>query len=111
VSGVVTETLFSKGDWVPAGAPVVAILPVNGITVRFSVPLEVASHIQQGREVTITCTHCKQPVKATVTYVSPFAQPGTEAQSLDALRYLVEARPGSGQAASLRPGEAVSINL
>jgi multidrug resistance efflux pump len=111
VGGVVTETHYSKGDWVPAGAPVVAILPANAITVRFSVPMDVANQLQQGRDVTITCARCKQPVKATVTYISPFAQPGTEAGGLDALRYMVEARPRSGQAQWLRPGEALSINL
>lgn len=111
VGGVVVETLFSNGDWVPANAPVVAILPADGIKVRFSVPLDVAEQLEHGRDVTITCGRCKQPVRATVTYVSPFAQPGTGARSLETLRYVVEARPGPGQSALLRPGEAVNVIL
>ena len=35
VSGVVTETLYAKGDWVPAGAPVLSILQVDKIKVKF----------------------------------------------------------------------------
>ena len=42
---VVIETLYAQGDWVPAGSPVVAILPVDNITVRFVVPLAVATHL------------------------------------------------------------------
>lgn len=111
VGGEVVETLFSNGDWVPPGAPVVAILPADGIKVLFSVPLDVAGQLQHGRDVTITCGRCKQPVRATVTYVSPFAQPGTGARGVETLRYVVEARPGPGQAALLRPGEAVNVIL
>ena len=111
VGGVVVETLFSNGDWVPPGAPVVAILPADGIKVRFSVPLDVAGQLQHGRNVTITCGRCKEPVRATVTYVSPFAQAGTGIRGLDTLRYVVEVRPGPGQAALLRPGEAVNVIL
>lgn len=111
VAGVVVETLFAKGDWVPAGAPVVAILPADGIKVRFSVPLDVAGQLHHGRDVTITCGRCEQPVRATVSYVSPFAEPGTEVRGMETLRYIVEARPASGQAALLRPGEAVNVIL
>jgi HlyD family secretion protein len=111
VGGLVVETLFSRGDWVPAGAPVVAILPADGIKVRFSVPPDVAGRLHHGREVTITCGHCQQPVRAKVSYVSPFAEPATEARATENLRYLVEARPVSGQAALLRPGETVNVIL
>lgn len=111
VGGVVVETLFANGDWVPPNTPVVAILPANGIKVRFTVPPDVAAQLQHGRNVTITCGRCEQPVGATVTYVSPFAQPGTEVPSLDALRYVVEVRPAPRQAALLRPGETVNVIL
>src|SRR4051794_35985091 len=73
VSGVVTETLYSKGDWVPAGAPVLSILPIDRIKVNFEVPLAVAARLQNGRAVTLLCEQCAAPVPATITYVSPFA--------------------------------------
>lgn len=108
---VIVETLYAQGDWVPAGAPVVTILPVDKITVRFAVPLSVASHLQNGRSVTLICERCGMPVRATVTYVSPFAQPESQTEDLDALRYMVEARPDPAQAALLKPGQPVTVVL
>ena len=108
---VVLETLYAQGDWVPAGAPVVTILPVDTITVRFAVPLAVAAHLQNGRKVTLICERCGTPVRATVTYVSPFAQPQPQTDSLEELRYMVEVRPNSAQAALLNPGQPVTVVL
>jgi HlyD family secretion protein len=108
---VVIDTLFAQGDWVPAGAPVVTILPVDKIRVRFAVPLAVASHLQNGHSVTLICAPCGAPVRATVTYISPFAQPESQAEGLEALRYMVEARPNPAQAALLKPGQPVTVVL
>jgi multidrug resistance efflux pump len=108
---VVVETLYAQGDWVPAGAPVIAILPVDKITVRFAVPLAVATHLQSGRSVTIICERCGTPVRATVTHISPFAQPESQTEGLEALRYMVEARPNPAQAALLKPGQPVTVVL
>jgi multidrug efflux pump subunit AcrA (membrane-fusion protein) len=108
---VVVETLYAQGDWVPAGAPVVAILLVDKITVRFAVPLAVAAHLQNGRSVTLICERCGTPVRATVTYISPFAQPKSQTGGLEVLRYMVEARPNPAQAALLKPGQPVTVVL
>jgi multidrug resistance efflux pump len=108
---VVVETLYAQGDWVPAGAPVVAILPVDKITVRFAVPLAVATHLQNGRSVTLICEPCGTPVRATVTHISPFAQPQRQTEGLEALRYMVEVRPNPAQAALLKPGQPVTVVL
>ena len=108
---VVVETLYAKGDWVPAGAPVVTILPVDKITVRFAVPLGVATHLQNGRSVTLICDRCGTPVRATVTHISPFAQRESESESIDALRYMVEVRPDPEHAAMLKPGQPVTVVL
>jgi len=108
---VVVETLYAQGDWVPAGAPVVSILPLDKITVRFAVPLAVAAHLQNGRSVTLICERCGTLVRATVTYVSPFAQPESQTEGLEALRYMVEARPNPAQAALLKPGQPVTVVL
>lgn len=108
--GVVVETLFSKGDWVPAGAPVVAILPVDKIKVRFEVPLAVAAHLQHGRTVSLICNGCEETVEATIIYVSPFALADGE-KDPQTLRYVVEARPRAAQAAMLKPGLPVTVIL
>ncbi len=108
---VIVETLYAQGDWVPAGAPVVTILPVDKITVRFTVPLAVASHLQNGRKVTLICERCGTPFRATVTHVSPFAQPESQTEGFEALSYMVEARPNPAQAALLKPGQSVTVVL
>ncbi len=108
---VVVETLYAQGDWVPAGAPVVAILPVDKITVRFAVPLAVAAHLQNGRSVTLICANCGTPVRAMVTHVSPFALPESLTGDPEALRYMVEARPNPARAAMLKPGQPVTVVL
>jgi len=109
-NGVVVETLYAKGDWVPAGAPVVAILPVDKIKVRFAVPLEVAAQLQHGRGVTLVCEGCSEAVDATIIYVSPFALADGE-KDPGSLRYMVEARPTVAQAAMLKPGRPVTVIL
>jgi len=108
---VVVETLYAQGDWVPAGVPVVTILPVDKITVRFAVPLAVATQLQNGRSVTLICERCGAPVRATVTHISSFAQPESQTEGLEALRYMVEARPNPAQAALLKPGQPVTVVL
>jgi HlyD family secretion protein len=90
---------------------VVTILPVDKITVRFAVPLGVATHLQNGRNVTLICDRCGTPVRATVTHVSPFAQQESQTDSIDSLRYMVEARPDPAQAALLKPGQPVTVVL
>lgn len=111
VSGVVTETLYAKGDWVPAGAPVLSILPVDKIKVSFEVPLGVAAHLQNGRGVTLVCAQCRNPVQATITYISPFATAESSMGDSPELKYRVEARPVPQQAALLKPGQSITVNL
>ena len=111
VSGVVTETLYAKGDWVPAGAPVLSILQVDKIKVKFEVPLAVASHLQSGRAVTLLCAQCDKPVHATITYISPFATAESSMGESPELHYRVEARPLPQQAALLKPGQSITVNL
>ncbi len=111
VSGLVTETLYAKGDWVPAGAPVLSILPVDKIKVSFEVPLAVAAHLQNGRAVTLVCAQCDKPVQASITYVSPFATPESSVGDSPELHYRVEARPDPKQAVLLKPGQSITVNL
>jgi multidrug resistance efflux pump len=111
VGGVVTETLYSKGDWVPAGAPVLSILPIDRIKVNFEVPLAVAARLQNGRSVTLLCDRCGAPVRATITYVSPFATEASSSGESRELHYRVEARPLPDQATLLKPGQSITVNL
>lgn len=115
VSGVVTDTLFTRGEWVPAGAPVVAILPAANVKVRFFVPQERLAAVQPGARVAIACDGCATGLEAAVSFVAPQAEytpPVIYSKDNRArMVFLVEARPDAEAAAGLHPGQPVDVAL
>jgi HlyD family secretion protein len=113
-AGVVVDTLFREGEWVPAGSPVVRMLPPGNVKVRFFVPQPELNLVPVGQRVTIRCDGCTAAeVAATVTYVATepeFTPPiiySNETRSK--LVYMVEARPSPQDGPSLRPGQPVEV--
>ncbi len=49
-SGLVHDTYFVVGDWVPAGAPVASLLPPGNVKVRFYVPQTAAREAETGAD-------------------------------------------------------------
>jgi HlyD family secretion protein len=115
VAGTVTETLFVRGEWVPAGAPVVAVLPPANVKVRFFVPEPQLGSVKVGQKVAIACDGCPAPVAGTVSYIAPqaeFTPPVIYSKDSRAkLVFLVEARPDAADAAKLHPGQPVDVTL
>jgi HlyD family secretion protein len=115
VAGVVTDTLFVKGEWVPAGSPVVAILPPANVKVRFFVPEPKLGAVKVGQKVSVACDACGNPLEATVSFVAPqaeFTPPVIYSKDSRAkLVFLVEARPDPADAARLHPGQPVDVTL
>ena len=111
VNGVVTATLYSKGDWVPAGAEVLTILPFDKIKVNFEVPLSVAARLQNGQAIVLSCEQCRGAIPGKITYISPFATTESAAGEADQLQYRIEARPDPAHAASLKPGQSMTVSL
>ncbi len=114
VAGLVQDTFFVEGEWVPAGRPVVSLLPPGNVKVRFYVA-ETALHVfPVGREVDIRCDGCK-PVHAKVTFVSPQAEYTPPVlysrEGRQKLMFLIEARPAPADAVRLRPGQPVDVTL
>jgi HlyD family secretion protein len=111
--GVVVDTLFRVGEWVPAGSPVVRMLPPRNIKVRFFVPEPSLSLVPIGRKLTIRCDGCANTVAATVSYVSTepeFTPPIIYSNDTRAkLVFMIEARPAEEGAALLRPGQPVEV--
>src|SRR5205814_2681617 len=66
VSGVVSDTLFVRGEWVPAGAPVVALLPPANVKIRFFVPESQLGSMRVGQAVSVGCDACGPSLHATV---------------------------------------------
>jgi len=112
-AGLVVDTLFREGEWVPAGSPVVRMLPPANVKVRFFVPQPALSLVPIGRTLTIRCDGCARAVAATVSYVSTepeFTPPIIYSNDTRAkLVFMVEARPAVEGASTLRPGQPVEV--
>lgn len=112
-SALVHDTLYVQGEWVPAGAPVISLLPPSNIKVRFFVPERDVGRIRVGDEVLVSCDGCPEPVSAPITYVSPQAEytpPVIYSRETRAkLVFLVEARPAAADAVRLKPGQPVDV--
>ena len=50
VSGLVHETYFVEGEWVPAGRPVAALLPPANVKLRFYIPESALSSLAMDKE-------------------------------------------------------------
>ncbi len=116
VSGIVADTLFVRGEWVPAGAPVVSLLPPANVKARFFVPEPKLGSVKVGQGVKLACDGCGVPIDARVSFIAPQAEytpPVIYSKDNRAkLVFLVEARPSSaGDAARLHPGQPVDVTL
>jgi HlyD family secretion protein len=115
VAGTVTDTLFARGEWVPAGAPVVALLPPGNVKVRFFVPEPQLGAVKVGQKVSLNCDGCAAPVSANVTFIAPqaeFTPPVIYSKDSRAkLVFMVEARPAAADAVKLHPGQPVDVRL
>jgi HlyD family secretion protein len=111
--GLVVDTLFREGEWVPAGAPVVRMLPPANVKIRFFVPERELGSFPIGRKVSVHCDGCGSPIEAAVTYASSVAEFTPPVIYSDDTReklvFMIEAHPSTADAARLRPGQPVEI--
>ncbi len=110
----VEDTFFRAGEYVPAGRPVVSLLPPENVKVRFFVPQSLVPKLAGGQNVTISCDGCVAPIAAKITFVSneaEFTPPVIYSiQSRQKLVFMIEAKPDAPDA-QLRPGLPVDITL
>ena len=74
VRGVIEQTFYSPGEWVPANQPVVSILPDDKRKIRFFVPQDKVAALRPGTQVHFTCDGCAGPQSATIRYIAPRAE-------------------------------------
>jgi len=114
-AGMVNDTFFVLGEWVPAGAPVVSLLPPANLKLRFFVPQERLPALAPGTPVQASCDGCGEPFAATVSFISAqaeFTPPVIYSRDNRAkLVFLVEARPDPARAARLHPGQPVDVRF
>jgi HlyD family secretion protein len=111
-SGLVFDTLYHRGEWVKAGAPVISILPPENIKIRFFVSESIVGQLSLNQEMTVSYDG-GEPFIAGISFISPQVQytpPIIYSNETRAkLVYMVEARPSADQAARLHPGQPVSL--
>jgi len=115
VAGLVADTLYVEGEWVPAGSPVVSLLPPQNVRIRFFVPEPALGALRVGQNVSVGCDGCAAPVAARITFIAPqaeFTPPVIYSKETRAkLVFLIEARPPPADAAKLHPGQPVEVRL
>jgi HlyD family secretion protein len=111
VSGPVQQIYFRPGELVPAGRPVVAILPPGNLKVRFYVPQAMLPKIGIGDTVRVLCDGCADDLSAQISFIAraaEFTPPVIYSlEERSKLVFLVEARPNRPDA--LRVGQPVSV--
>jgi HlyD family secretion protein len=113
VSGTVQEIYYRPGEMVPAGRPVLSLLPPGNVKVRFFVPEKVLPSIAYGDPVRIGCDGCAGDLVARVSFIamqSEFTPPVIYSlEERSKLVFLIEALPESPDA--LRVGQPVDVTL
>ena len=114
-AGRVFDTMYRVGEWVPAGSPVVSLLPPGNIKLRFFVPETVVGSLKMGQQATVRCDGCGDPIPVRIDYVSDQAEYTPPViysrESRSKLVYMVEARPAPEAATRLHPGQPVEVIL
>lgn len=114
-TGLVYDTLFRQGEWVPAGSPVVQLLPPGNVKIRFFVPQTLVGGLRLGSRVVVQVDGRTEPVQAAISHIAPNAEYTPPIiysnETRSKLVFMVEARPEPEIASSLHPGQPVSVSL
>ncbi|MGB9395579.1 MAG: HlyD family efflux transporter periplasmic adaptor subunit, partial [Pseudolabrys sp.] len=109
----VEQIYYRPGETVPAGRPVVALLPPSNLKFRFFAPQAVLPEIQFGETVGVSCDGCEKGLTAKVSFIArsaEFTPPVIYSLEERAkLVFLIEARPE--QPEKFRVGQPVTVTL
>ena len=115
VTGRIDDTLYTLGEWVAAGNPVVSILPPQNIKVRFFVSETLLASVREGQAVAISCDGCGTEISAKISFISRQAEYTPPViyskESRAKLVYLVEAVPAAADAIKIHPGQPLDVRL
>jgi HlyD family secretion protein len=113
VAGPVQQIYYRVGELVPAGKPIVAILPPGNLKVRFFVNEAALPRLHVGDTVNVSCDGCEAGITAKISFIatsSEFTPPVI--YSMDErskLVFLIEAWPDRPE--RLRAGQPVTVTL
>jgi HlyD family secretion protein len=111
--GTVQQIYFRVGELVPAGRPVVAILPPGNMKVRFFVNEATLPTIALDNTINVQCDGCPNDLTARVSFIArtaEFTPPVIYSlEERNKLVFMVEALPEKPEA--LRVGQPVTVRL
>jgi HlyD family secretion protein len=114
-AGFVFDTLYREGEWVPAGRPVVVLLPPDHIKVRAFVSQARLGTIKLGDPVQVMVDGVQGSIQGKVSYISPRAEytpPVIYSQgSREKLVFMVETLFDQAVAINLHPGQPVDVRF
>jgi HlyD family secretion protein len=114
VAGSVQQIYYRVGEVVPAGKPIVALLPPGNLKVRFYVNEATLPRLAIGDTVHVGCDGCDTDITARISFIaraSEFTPPVI--YSMDErskLVFMIEARPPE-RPERLRVGQPVTVTL
>ncbi|MGH6771267.1 MAG: HlyD family secretion protein [Xanthobacteraceae bacterium] len=113
VEGTVQQLYFRAGEMVPAGRPVVALLPPGNLKVRFFVPEAMLPRIALDDIIAIQCDGCTPDLTARISFIARTAEYTPPViysmEERNKLVFMVEALPAKPEL--LRVGQPVSVTL
>lgn len=112
-SGLVYDTYYRPGEWVPSGTPVLSLLPPEYMKARFFVPETDLGKFSPGTPVEIRMDGLPSPLAGKVSFVSPSAEYTLpiiySRENRGKLVFLVEASLAPEDAVRLHPGAPVEV--
>jgi HlyD family secretion protein len=113
VTGSVQQIYYRVGEVVPAGKPIVSLLPPSNLKVRFFVNEATLPKLALGDTVNVACDGCEPGITARISFIartSEFTPPVIYSMEERAkLVFLIEARPERPE--RLRVGQPVSVTF
>jgi HlyD family secretion protein len=113
VAGSVQQIYYRVGELVPAGKPIVALLPPSNLKLRFFVNEATLPKFKLGDPLKVSCDGCDDGLTARISFIarsSEFTPPVIYSlEERSKLVFLIEARPE--QPERLRVGQPVSVAL
>ncbi len=114
-TGLVFDTLYREGEWVPSGRPVVVLLPPENIKVRAFVPETLVGGIHPGAAARVFVDGVSRPFTGRVSFISPQAEYTPPViysrQSREKFVFMIEITFDPETASKLHPGQPVDVEL
>lgn len=115
VAAEVVDVIYREGEWVPAGAAVLSLLPPENIKARFFIPETQLGRIALGQQVSLTCDACSDPIPAKISFIAREAEYTSpliySKENRATLVFMVEAKPNIQDARRLHPGQPIEVRL